>query len=70
MNAIVRIALFLVIAVINSLAPPCACGQPTSAQDSIATIGLSGSPVVFAGDTLFLIYGWLGPLGAKERAFY
>lgn len=42
--------------------------QPVHPPDSSAIPPLPGAPVIFAGDTLFRVYGRLGPFGPAERA--
>jgi small-conductance mechanosensitive channel len=50
------------------LYPHAAFGQSVRPPDSALVASPRGSPVVFAGDTLFLIYGRRGPFGPAERA--
>lgn len=61
------------IALVTHSSEACAQGNISSARDSVAapdphTDSLPGSPVVFGVDTLFRLYGALGPFTPAQRA--
>ena len=61
-------ALLLIVMIFLFAVPQLALGELANPPDSALISSPRGSPVVFAGDTLFLIYGRLGRFGPAERA--
>jgi small-conductance mechanosensitive channel len=62
------VLVFLTIGVLSCAAPTTLCAQPDVSPDTVRSASSIGSPVVFFGDTLFMLYGSLGPFGPAERA--
>jgi small-conductance mechanosensitive channel len=59
------------VALVASSSVVAVCLTPSSAltqQDTVQVPTITGAPVVHRGDTLFLLYGTIGPFTALERA--